>query len=228
MPVQQRAAETRQKLVDAAVRLFAATGYNEISPQDVAAAADLTTGAFYYHFASKEALAAAIIDHAWPAIAQEMNSCMNADGPMIENVIRSVFAISDLVNRDELQWVGFHLNMAIGHLGPTGRRAYRDRVEAHSSLLAGAFGEAQLRPGVSREHAGDLLWIALAGNRLLSDVFHDTGSAHVERLVLACKSALRAIVPDGLLPSLEDFVDETAARYTPDESRTAMVSRRVA
>lgn len=228
MPVQQRAAETRKKLVDAAVHLFAATGYIENSPQDIAAAADLTTGAFYYHFASKEKLAAEIIDHAWPAIAKELDTHMNATRPTIENAIRSVFAVSDLVNRDELQWVGFHLNMAVGHLGPTGRRAYRERVKSHTSLLAGAFGEVQLRQGVSPDHAGDLLWIALAGNRLLSDVFQHSGSAHIERLALACKSALRAIVPDELLQSLEDFVDEMAAFYTPDESSTAMVSRRVA
>lgn len=69
MPRQPRAVETRQKIIDAAVELFAEKGYAETGLNDLTARAGVTTGAFYYHFTSKEALATAIMDQGWPRLS---------------------------------------------------------------------------------------------------------------------------------------------------------------
>ena len=213
MPVQQRAAETRQRIVDAAVRLFAANGYLETSPRDIAAAADLTTGAFYYHFRSKEALADEIVDQGWPRVAAALARYVQAPGSGLENVIEAVFAVAEMVNHNSMQWIGFHLNMAIGHLSPSDRRAYRERVEAFSLVVTGAFRDCELRDGVTRRGAGELLWITLTGAQLMSDVLGSTPPAHFDRLGMAWKTALRTIVPDEELPRLLTFIDDVAARY---------------
>ena len=63
MVMQSRALATRQKIIDSAVRMFAQKGYLETDLKAITRAADLTPGAFYYHFTSKEALAAVIIEH---------------------------------------------------------------------------------------------------------------------------------------------------------------------
>lgn len=49
----RRKAETRQRLLAAAGRLFVAHGYDATRPQDIARAADLAAGTFYLHFADK-------------------------------------------------------------------------------------------------------------------------------------------------------------------------------
>jgi TetR/AcrR family transcriptional repressor of nem operon len=54
---------TRAKLLDAAFDLFRARGYSATSVDDLCAAAGVTKGAFFHHFASKEALAVAAADH---------------------------------------------------------------------------------------------------------------------------------------------------------------------
>lgn len=53
-----RSAATRQKLVDAAIALVRAKGYSGTSVDQLCAHAGVTKGAFFHHFANKEALAA--------------------------------------------------------------------------------------------------------------------------------------------------------------------------
>jgi AcrR family transcriptional regulator len=50
---QRRKAETRQRLLDAASRLFAERGFEATRPQDIAREADLAVGTFYLHFADR-------------------------------------------------------------------------------------------------------------------------------------------------------------------------------
>jgi AcrR family transcriptional regulator len=53
---------TRAALLDEATRLFAERGYAATSLEDVASASQVTRGAVYHHFASKQALFEAVLD----------------------------------------------------------------------------------------------------------------------------------------------------------------------
>lgn len=58
----ERREETRRQILDAAAAAFAKDGYAATSLNDVIRHSELTKGAFYFHFPSKEALALAVID----------------------------------------------------------------------------------------------------------------------------------------------------------------------
>ena len=58
-----KSARTRLRILDAAMALFADRGYGAVSNADIADAARLTRGAMLYHFATREALAAAVVAH---------------------------------------------------------------------------------------------------------------------------------------------------------------------
>jgi AcrR family transcriptional regulator len=51
-----KAEETRERIVDAALTLFRENGFDETTMRDIAAAAEVATGAAYYYFRSKEEL----------------------------------------------------------------------------------------------------------------------------------------------------------------------------
>jgi TetR/AcrR family transcriptional regulator, transcriptional repressor for nem operon len=54
----EKAAENRQRIIDAAGALFRAKGFGGVGVDDIMKAADLTHGGFYGHFASKDDLIA--------------------------------------------------------------------------------------------------------------------------------------------------------------------------
>jgi TetR/AcrR family transcriptional regulator, transcriptional repressor for nem operon len=62
---------TRSKLIEAAHNLVRKQGYTATSVDQICAAASVSKGSFFHHFASKEALAAAAADE-WTARADEL------------------------------------------------------------------------------------------------------------------------------------------------------------
>ncbi len=57
-----RRADTRERLLRAAAELFASQGYDAVSVDEVAAAADRSSGALYAHFGSKHGLLKALLE----------------------------------------------------------------------------------------------------------------------------------------------------------------------
>lgn len=60
--MQQRSEETRTKIMDSAIKLFSARGFNAASVDDICEAAGISKGAFYHHFETKQALFIALLD----------------------------------------------------------------------------------------------------------------------------------------------------------------------
>lgn len=61
-PRQQRSAETRQRILDAAARVFAEYGYSKGTTNRIAAAADMSIGSLYQYFPNKDAILSALTD----------------------------------------------------------------------------------------------------------------------------------------------------------------------
>jgi TetR/AcrR family transcriptional repressor of nem operon len=66
----EKAAESRERILEAASRLFRERGIDAAGVDDVTRAAGLTHGGFYGHFDSKEALAAEAVERAIAASAK--------------------------------------------------------------------------------------------------------------------------------------------------------------
>jgi AcrR family transcriptional regulator len=60
--MQQRSEETRAKIIESAIKLFSARGFNAASVDDICAEAGISKGAFYHHFRSKQELFLALLD----------------------------------------------------------------------------------------------------------------------------------------------------------------------
>ncbi len=69
-----RGRNTRQSLVDVATGLFAEHGYEAVSIEMVRVASGISRGALFHHFATKEALFAAVLEHAEARVAIHMQT----------------------------------------------------------------------------------------------------------------------------------------------------------
>lgn len=67
----EQASENRRRVIEAASRLFREHGFDGVGVADIMKAAGFTHGGFYNHFASKEALAAAALEHAFAEMADQ-------------------------------------------------------------------------------------------------------------------------------------------------------------
>lgn len=62
LPISARRARTRERLLTAAVAVFAERGINAASVEEICEAADFSRGAFYSNFADKSDLVLALLD----------------------------------------------------------------------------------------------------------------------------------------------------------------------
>ncbi len=59
---QRRRGDTRQRIQDVALELFAEQGYEKTSLREIAERLDVTKAALYYHFKTKEEILVSIFD----------------------------------------------------------------------------------------------------------------------------------------------------------------------
>lgn len=81
--MQSRSQQTRERLLDAALDLFATHGYHGASMRQIAEAADVALGGIYNHFRSKEEILAAVI-LAWHPLNLIMPSLAETQGQTVE------------------------------------------------------------------------------------------------------------------------------------------------
>jgi len=71
---------TRERIVDAATKLFARQGLEATTTRDIAAAAEIATGTLFNYFESKEAIAADLLSEALGKVQREFEASP-AEGP---------------------------------------------------------------------------------------------------------------------------------------------------
>lgn len=77
--VQERSRTRRQRVLDAALEVFARHGYSDSAIDEIARASDTSKGGLYFHFPSKQALFLALLDEASAALLQRVEVAMAAE-----------------------------------------------------------------------------------------------------------------------------------------------------
>lgn len=143
-PRQQRAHETKAKILKAAARSFSIDGYAATSMNDIVAEAASTKGAVYFHFDSKETIARELINHWLTALGGIRQSTDESAIPAIEKLAAFFNGSAALIADDALARAGLRLTTEAGL--DTAPPAFREWVELVSRLVDTAIADGQLPP----------------------------------------------------------------------------------
>lgn len=144
----------RNKIVEAAIRLFARQGFVDTAISDVAEEADVVVTAVYYHFSGKEDLFNAAVNRVFESINDVVDKARADDTPgheaSLDDVIDAVWEWID-THPDEATLIYFQLPGATSQL-TTLRREFDD---LHVRRALGYLGESptRRRPSAARQAA---------------------------------------------------------------------------
>jgi TetR/AcrR family transcriptional repressor of nem operon len=129
---QTRALETRERIVRTAVGLFALKGFHDTKVEEIQRKAEVSSGAFFHHFQSKDDLGFAVIDRHMEKrrqlldqIEQELPQSKD-EGPLTA-VFRRLDAIVEMLKRRQHTKGGCIIGNLSTALSDT-HEAFRDRL----------------------------------------------------------------------------------------------------
>ncbi|GAA2596196.1 TetR/AcrR family transcriptional regulator [Streptomyces axinellae] len=133
---ERKKAATRQAIADAALRLFLARGYDQVSVRDIAEAADVSTTTVFKHFSGKEAL---VFDRDEDRESRLIAAVrQRAAGQGIPDALREHVLETWLPIAAHPQWADFAALME----STPALRAYAERMwTRHTDALAAAIAE---------------------------------------------------------------------------------------
>jgi len=190
---QERAVRTRQTILRAAAVVFDRSGYEVASIADILKEAEITKGALYFHFSSKEALAQAVM-------AEQVNLVQAPQHEVhLQSAIDLTLMVAARLRADPVMRAGIRLTVEQGTWKNKSVEPYLDWID----LLHGLFQEsrAELLPGTDPRQAAELVVAAFTGVQLLSEVL--TGRQDVvARITSFWNFALPGLVVPGMLTRL--------------------------
>lgn len=211
MKLQARAQATRDAIIHAAVEIFEDTGYGDTGLIDIINRAAVTKGAFYYHFSTKEAVAAAIIGEAYARTHELiLGTLQDSSSPALENFIRATFAVADRIRNDQMVRVGHELRQAL----PAGRGAALAAFDTRRSVFAGAvetaIAEGDVLDDVDPEEVADTVRAAVVGAHVLLGTTDDRVFIYLSE---TWRVVLRGIVPAQSLSYFREFVTRMCQQH---------------
>ncbi|MFI1016681.1 ScbR family autoregulator-binding transcription factor [Streptomyces sp. NPDC020965] len=159
----KRSETTRDALIQAAAAAFAERGYPETRLEDVVARLEVSKGALYFHFPTKEALAAAVIDThyaPWPELLTRLR-------PQYPDSLRLLLELSrqivDSYQREAGMRAGMRLMSEHTVGGPALPRPLDCWLTTCTRLLSEAREQGNLLPGVDTGRTARLILAAFTG-----------------------------------------------------------------
>ena len=115
LPKKRRREETRQRLMEAALNVFAQRGYERATVDEVVKEAGFSKGAFYVHFESKEDLFWAMLDERIAAMQEAFRRALDVEAPVVENERRLLTTIFDF-EKQQRSWPALFMEF-VAHAG---------------------------------------------------------------------------------------------------------------
>ena len=167
--------QTRQRILDAAYRLFRRRGYSRVSMDEIAAATRVTKRTLYYHFQSKDHLLAQVLEEQHRLAVAAFKTFGEALSGSPEAIVDGLFR-ELAVWADRPRWAGSGFTRLVVELADLPGHPARLIARRHKAILEARLAELLDRSGVDRpaEIAREI-WLLSEGAISLILVHGDRG-----------------------------------------------------
>jgi AcrR family transcriptional regulator len=141
-----------------------------VNLDDVVAAVDVTRGAMYFHFPSKQALATAVIEEAGKMGREAAADVLANKLSGLETLVDLSYLVAVLDLSEDLARAGLHLLETIGRAEGLEERSLREVVNALAQIARRAADEGDIAEGRDPEDLARLLVSMYIGIRHTSDL----------------------------------------------------------
>lgn len=177
---ERRAGNTRQRLIAAASRQFALRPYSVVSLDDILAEAELTKGAMYFHFPSKQALALAIIDDLTEMSNAAITELLTRKMSGLETLIDLVYLLAVQDRQHEVARAGGRLLESLDNTTDMPTTLWQSWIDFVTTLIEKAVAEGDVIDHRDPVDIAKMLVALLVGIRRVSDP--DQPEQHLDNL----------------------------------------------
>jgi TetR/AcrR family transcriptional regulator, transcriptional repressor for nem operon len=225
---ERRAGATRHRLIVAASRQFAHRPYSMVSLDDIVAEAELTKGAMYFHFPSKQALAMAIIDEVTEMSSAAAVELLARKMSGLETVIDLIYFLAVQDTQDEVSRAGFRLLETLDPSTPLTSARWQSWVEFVTALTKKAVAEGDVSDQQEPEDIAKMLVALRVGIRRISDL--DQPESYLDNLQRTWTLALACFTKPDRIDYFTQFIKRrhalavkkmSAEAHAPDLHTTA-------
>ena len=222
---QQRARETRTKILDAARKVFGDRGFGQATVEEIAAEAGVSNGALYHHFANKQELFKAILTVHISDQHFEISALIPASS-LRELLERFASYWFEHLRKDHEDDPLFAEIWAQAARDPWARQAMTGFIRDGASLIENALRVGQetglIRPDVDRHAVATLVFATMEGLFLLWTV--DPSALDPEKLTRPWVESLERLLATDDEPDLSQFqeglrsfLDDSGSQLSPHD-----------
>lgn len=211
MARQARSEATRRRIIDSAVDLINDIGYPASGLADIIEHAEVTKGAFYYHFDSKEALATAIMEEGATTVLEAFRSAGRSTSPAMATIVHGLFMATEVVTTDRIARAACRLLRAFGGFNPAAKQTYTTLLSEMTEHVAISITDGDVRSDVDPEVVSTTIVGAMLGAELLSSAVSD-GADLRPRLTSTLEMLLPVIVREEPLGQYRDLLAQSSIR----------------
>jgi AcrR family transcriptional regulator len=172
-PVTPKGHATRAFILRIAAEVFAERGYADATLSELIARSGLTKGAFYFHFASKEQLAFAVLEEKQRQWITQVSERALRESRAIDQLRALGPALIQLHHDDPSAFSASRLSRDLGRIPElaTSVRAHMQRwIELVADIIGRAQSEGDLAPAIDPVALATILFAATDGLKDLSDI----------------------------------------------------------
>ena len=167
--MQERAKISRRQILQGAADRFEVTGYGSTSMNDIVSAAQMTKGAVYFHFSSKDELAQAVIEEQHQISISAFTAVAATGAPALEQLVMVCHEMGRQLVAEPIVRAGIRLTLELasadGSQGP-----YVAWIRELRKLAEAAKLEGDIRDDVEPESVGRVVISEFTGVQLVSNV----------------------------------------------------------